>query len=414
MLTASVMEFSGAIGVGARVAETIRTKIVKTGEFEESPGVLMLGMVCAVTASSIFLTLATKLGFPVSTTHSILGGVLGFGIAALGVDGISWVGDSSKGGTAVIRDGVVQVFLAWITSPILAGIFGAMIFLITKYAVLVRQNPVMRGLMLVPIYFGSTASLIIMLLIWKGGKYDVNLHGAEIPGVIVGGGAAFGILVGIFLVPWMYRVVAKEDWQLRWYHIIIGPLLLKRGEVPPAPADFKGVVRNYYEGHLTREELEMKRTGRAVRADDVEAAAAEMKTAPSECEVEIDGPHASPPEKKSLIGPKPEGVWHSRDVLFWYVKWAFLRGVDRDVVNLQSEKSFIAGDIEELHARARHYDNKTEFMYTFMQIMTASTASFTHGANDVANAIGPYATIYQVWKQGVVPPHESQVPDWIL
>lgn len=87
MVLASVMEFAGSVGVGARVADTIRTKIVDTALFKDDPALLMLGMVCAVTASSIYLTMATKIGLPVSTTHSIMGGVIGMGVAAVGADG---------------------------------------------------------------------------------------------------------------------------------------------------------------------------------------------------------------------------------------------------------------------------------------------------------------------------------------
>ena len=107
MCAASVMEFAGALGVGGRVSETIRTKVVDTEAFEDAPALLMLGMVCAVIASSLYLTVATKWGFPVSTTHSILGGVLGMGIGALGPGGVKWV--SYKDGAVDIKGGVVQV-----------------------------------------------------------------------------------------------------------------------------------------------------------------------------------------------------------------------------------------------------------------------------------------------------------------
>ena len=93
---------------------TIRTKIIDTAAFDQEPGLLMLGMVCAVIASASYLTMATKLGMPVSTTHSILGGVLGMGVAALGGKGITWVGykETEDGGRVVdITQGVVQVCL---------------------------------------------------------------------------------------------------------------------------------------------------------------------------------------------------------------------------------------------------------------------------------------------------------------
>jgi PiT family inorganic phosphate transporter/sodium-dependent phosphate transporter len=69
------MEFAGSMAVGARVSETIRTKVISPKLFEEEPAVLMLAMVCAVIGSSIYLTIATRLSMPVSTTHSIMGGM---------------------------------------------------------------------------------------------------------------------------------------------------------------------------------------------------------------------------------------------------------------------------------------------------------------------------------------------------
>lgn len=108
MIGASIMEFTGALGVGGRVADTIRTQVVDVSAFDDSPALLMLGMVCAVIASASYLTMATRLGFPVSTTHSILGGVLGMGIGALGGKGVTWVGYNEQGGVD-IQKGVVQV-----------------------------------------------------------------------------------------------------------------------------------------------------------------------------------------------------------------------------------------------------------------------------------------------------------------
>ncbi|PKS05538.1 hypothetical protein jhhlp_008055, partial [Lomentospora prolificans] len=424
MFLASIMEFGGAVGVGARVSDTIRTKIVDTEAFADTPALLMLGMVCAVIASSTFLTVATKFGFPVSTTHSLLGGVLGMGIAAVGADNIKWVGNAKDGSTAVITGGVVQVFMAWVIAPVMSGIFAAIIFSISKYGILLRKNPLIKGLYAVPVYFAVAGGLLAMLLIWKGGSYEVNLTDAQIPGVIVGTAVGFGLLVSLFLVPWLYRVILLEDWQLKWYHVFCGPLLLRRGEVPPAPANFKGAVKNFYQSHLTPEELEERRARNAALRGDVENGAndkisgvvAGEKVVDSDCSQNhgADEMEEEPP-KKSLIGPKPDGPWYSGRMLFWYVKFAVLRGVDRDVVSSQSEKSVVGGDIEEMHARAQKFDNKTEYLYTFLQVMTAATASFTHGANDVSNAIGPYATIYDIWKNGQLPEAgKAQVPTWIL
>lgn len=432
MVAASILEFAGAVGVGGRVADTVRTKIVDVHSFDESPALLMLGMTCAVIASSLYLTMATKLGMPVSTTHSILGGVLGMGVGALGGGGVVWIGYHEDGGLD-ISQGVVQVFLAWVIAPVMSGTFAALIFLLTKYGVLLRSNPTTKGLFAIPFFAWFTASMIVMLLIWKGGDYEVNLTEAQIPGVIVATGAGFGMLVATFLVPWIYRVVIKEDWQLRPWHIPMGPLLLRRGDVPPPPPDFRGAVRNFYDGHLTREELEARRSQRAAAHSADGDPEAQHQNTTTQTEKAVTGnsdsdnssdrnnnisapeePNTGHRKTSGIVGPKPDAPWYTPAFLWWGFKFLTLRGLDVDIVASQKTDSVLSGDLEEIHAHSTHFDNRTEFLYTFLQVMTASAASFVHGANDVANAVGPYATIYQIWQEGSVPGDKSNVPIWIL
>ncbi|KAJ4123086.1 Na+/Pi symporter [Fusarium equiseti] len=420
MTLGSILEFAGSVGVGARVADTIRTKVVDIDQFESDPALLMLGMMCAIAASSIYLTFATRIGLPVSTTHSIMGGVIGMGVALVGADGIHWA-EFDKG----ISSGVVSVFLAWIIAPGLAGAFGAIIFLITKYGVMLRSKPVWKGLFLTPLYFGITASLLTMLIVWKGGSIKIEFTDAETAGMIIGVGAAWALIVAIFLCPWLYRVVICDDWQLRWWHIFMGPLLLKRPDPPAQPEGAEGGIKDFYEGHLTRDELaELRRAGRDgsdefVRAQDANSSEggkevnSENKSPSSEGPADVSEAVEAKP-RRSLIGEKPEGRLMSGPVLFWYLKKVFLSGVDQDILAMQKKKSILTGDLDEIHANVPHYDNRTEYLYTFMQVMTACTASFTHGANDVANAIGPYATIYQVWRTGAIDGSKSSVPVWIL
>ncbi|KPM44546.1 Phosphate-repressible phosphate permease pho-4 [Neonectria ditissima] len=415
MVLGSVLEFAGSVGVGARVADTIRTKVVDIDQFENDPALLMLGMMCAVVASSLYLTFCTRIGLPVSTTHSIMGGIIGMGIALVGADGIHWA-EFDKG----ISSGVVSVFLAWIIAPGLAGAFAAIIFLITKYGVMLRSKPVWKGLLLVPVYFGITASLLTMLIVWKGGSIKLDFTDAEMIGLIIGVGAAWGLVIAIFLVPWLYRLIIKDDWQLRWYHIALGPLLLKRPEPPTQPEGAAGGIQDFYAGHLTRDELnELRRAGRDgsaefERADDqTESETKQVSRDDSAEHTDPEPVRAQAPRK--LIGPKPDGPFYSGAVLFWYLKFVFLKGVDQDIVNMQNSTGILSGDLEEIHANVPHYDNRAEYLYTFLQVMTACTASFTHGANDVANAIGPYATIFQIWHKGVMEESgKSNVPVWIL
>jgi sodium-dependent phosphate transporter len=227
-----------------------------------------------------------------------------------------------------------------------------------------------------------------VLIVWKGGSSRIHLTEAETAGVIVGVGACVALLVAIMFLPWLYRRLIKNDWQLQWYHVFLGPLVLRRGEPAPAPEGYN-VVQDYYRGHKTLEELQAERanlersnpsdeeTDSAVREGDKEGKDGHVVAAPAEVE-----------EKKfTLIGSRPEGAAYSPAVLFWQFRRFFFRGIEQDVVGLQKKRNILTGDLEMVHAHAHHYDNKAEYMYSFLQVMTASTASFTHGANDVSKYV---------------------------
>lgn len=107
------------------------------------------------------------------------------------------------------------------------------------------------------------------------------------------------------------------------------------------------------------------------------------------------------------------GPWYYPKNLWKIIVDAALHGVRVDVISEQGRSSKLAGNVNDMHARAAHFDNKTEHLYSFLQILTAATASFAHGANDVSNATGPLATIYLVWHTGVVN-KKAPVPVWVL
>jgi sodium-dependent phosphate transporter len=92
---------------------------------------------------------------------------------------------------------------------------------------------------------------------------------------------------------------------------------------------------------------------------------------------------------------------------------AFIHGVEVDVVAEQKKSSILCNNLEEMHAKASHYDNKAEHAYSFLQVLTATTASFAHGANDVSNAVGPLATVFLIWDTGKLS-SRSPIPVWVL
>lgn len=226
-------------------------------------------------------------------------------------------------------------------------------------------------------------------------------------GCIFGVAGGVVVLYAVFLLPYLYRKLHLEDWTLKPWHIPLGPLLWFRGEVPPAPEGVE-IVQDYYRGHKTKEELETSPASNPEAANDVEKNPVQSAIPGVPESVE-----EQKPKKGAIVGP-----WYTPKNLFIKAKYYFLRGVDRDIVAEQNEHKgfaakFLAPNMDKIHAEVKHYDNKTEALYSFLQVLTAATASFAHGANDVANAIGPLSTIYLVWSKNVVS-SKAPVPVWIL
>ena len=156
MVVASVCEFTGSVAVGERVADTIRTKIIDPHHYDSSPSVLLLAMLCAIMASSIFLTFATRYGMPVSTTHSIMGGLVGAATASIGIDKVNWG-----------WHGVSQIFAAWVIAPGIAGVIGATLFFFTRKFVLVNRKAVYRAFCSIPFFTFLTVAAITSMDSWK-------------------------------------------------------------------------------------------------------------------------------------------------------------------------------------------------------------------------------------------------------
>jgi sodium-dependent phosphate transporter len=220
-------------------------------------------------------------------------------------------------------------------------------------------------------------------------------------------------------MPFLYRKLEKEDWTLHWYHIFLGPLLLNRGPVPEAPHEVQ-IVQDYYKGHATREDLERANLKASTIADmehlkaahDLQGAIAEGKVQTTDFQT-AEVAHSSSSAALADIEKKDAGPWYLPANLPRALWAAFMHGVNKDVIAEQNRDSALTGNIADMHARAAHFDNKTEHLYSFLQVLTAATASFAHGSNDVSNAIGPLATIYLIWNTGKTS-SKSPVPVWIL
>ena len=174
-------------------------------------------------------------------------------------------------------------------------------------------------------------------------------------------------------------------------------------------------MQNYYEGHKTRAEIDADGQEVVNPSNDIETNTESKETKEinaiasdrSSGDVSNHKTEALPLEKAAI------GKWYEPKNWASSLTYAFFHGVDIDVVAEQKKASILAGNLEDIHARAEHYDNKAEHAYTFLQVLTASTASFVHGANDVSNAIGPLAAVYLIWSTAKLS-DKAPVPIWIL
>ncbi|KAH6913664.1 sodium:inorganic phosphate symporter [Coprinopsis sp. MPI-PUGE-AT-0042] len=418
---AAVMEFLGAVLVGARVTSTIKDGIVPSSVFDGNAGVQLLGFTCAIVASSIWLTIATRLSWPVSTTYSIVSAITGIGIATGGWDAPKWGWNNAKG--------LAAIFSGLVIAPALAACIGGILYMLVKYGVLLRRNSARMGLITAPIFFFLVGSVLTLSIVYKGspslGLKD-KLKGATLAGPVVGAGAIVALLSIIFWLPFVHAKVIKKDYTLRWYHFFLGPLLWRR----QAPADAGSVdaVPDYRirqgnnlddagpEFPTTNSETDSERGTKEKDIEGVDATndANAANAAPAQAKV-YPSALAEAIEKHPIDGAWAEPknfyiIMRYRAVPF--IKKVLTHGTTVDVHALQTEGSG-AKHIADVHSRARQYPNETEHLYSFMQVFTACVASFAHGANDVSNAIGPFAVIYHTWKTGTTA-DKTPVPIWTL
>lgn len=162
VLVAAVAEFIGAVFVGGHVSDTVRKGMVDPNIFSDMPLHLVYGMISALVAASIWLHIASSLGWPVSTTHSIVGAVVGFGFIAGGADAVNW----GKVGSVV---------MSWIVSPLMGGLVAYGVFrFITKH-ILDTQNPVAQSKKLVPFMVFVVFVILAISMVYKGLK-NLKLH----------------------------------------------------------------------------------------------------------------------------------------------------------------------------------------------------------------------------------------------
>lgn len=158
VLIAAVFEFAGAILAGGQVTKTIRKGIVDADLLSATPELLLYGMLASLLAAGIWLLIASKNGWPVSTTHSIVGAIVGFAMVGIGMDAVHW-------------DKVGFIVASWVVSPVLAGFIAFMLFRSVQSLILDTEHPFENAKKYVPYYMFMVGFIISLVTLVKGLKH---------------------------------------------------------------------------------------------------------------------------------------------------------------------------------------------------------------------------------------------------
>jgi PiT family inorganic phosphate transporter len=177
IIVAAIFEFAGAALAGGSVTKTIRKGIIDPSAIADRPELLVFGMLAALLAAGCWLALASFRGWPVSTTHSIVGAIVGFAVAGIGVDAVAW-------------GKIGQIVASWVVSPVLGGMVAFALMMSIRKLILQAEKPFESAIRWAPVYLFLVGFVISLVTIFKGLKHlNIDLNGYE--------SAAVAALIGI-------------------------------------------------------------------------------------------------------------------------------------------------------------------------------------------------------------------------
>jgi inorganic phosphate transporter, PiT family len=199
IIIAAVAEFIGAFFVGGHVSDTIRKGMLDPTVFELVPYHLVYGMISALIAAAVWLHIASYLGWPVSTTHSIVGGVVGFGVIAGGMDVINW-------------GKIGQVVLSWVVSPVMGGFVAFLVFKFINKNIFSKRTPLVYAKKLLPHMVFVVFFILTNAMVYKGLKnlhLDLSFAHALVTSLLIG---SLAFVITKYLVK---KIPYNASWDLQ-------------------------------------------------------------------------------------------------------------------------------------------------------------------------------------------------------
>ncbi|NWF36857.1 inorganic phosphate transporter [Mariprofundus sp. KV] len=214
VIIAAIFECAGAVLAGGEVTKTIRKGIVDVSSLGSTPELLVYGMLASLLAAGIWLLVATRMGWPVSTTHSIVGAIVGFGAVGIGMEAVQW----GKVGT---------IAMSWVTSPLMAGVIAFALFRSIQKLIIDTEEPLERAKKYVPYYIFMVGFIMAMVTLLKGLKhvgvnlpFDQNMMYAALIGVVFA-------VIGTLMIKRL-KFSKKEDKKFHYTNMekIFGVLMI--------------------------------------------------------------------------------------------------------------------------------------------------------------------------------------------
>ncbi|XP_015263220.1 PREDICTED: sodium-dependent phosphate transporter 2 [Gekko japonicus] len=197
-ILASVFETTGSVLLGAKVGETIRKGIIDVNLYNSTVDLLMAGEVSAMVGSAVWQLIASFLKLPISGTHCIVGATIGFSLVAIGTKGVQWIQ-------------LIKIVASWFISPLLSGMMSGVLFLLIRFFILNKEDPVPNGLRALPVFYAATIGINVFSIMYTGAPVlGIVLPIWAIALISIGVSLVFAILVWIVVCPWMRRKIASR------------------------------------------------------------------------------------------------------------------------------------------------------------------------------------------------------------
>ncbi len=204
IIIAIIFESLGAFLVGGEVTNTIKDSILYMPAGEHSTDILCIGMLASLMSSGCWLLLASFLGWPVSTTHTIVGAIIGFGVAQLGIDSVQW-------------PTVFYILLGWLGSPFIGAAISYTLFTSTRKLIFEKKDPVIAARNVVPFYVLCCSTIVLMITIDKIEHLGVHYNLIQSFCIAV----VLSIPMAVFSRIWINKLSIKKVTNIRQQYAIV-------------------------------------------------------------------------------------------------------------------------------------------------------------------------------------------------